>query len=180
MDGFDQHLRLPLRIFSDPIVTQLMLQDSENMSLGILEKARQNAHLWSQSNYHELLFPQFYQRPASASSSSGSNVNFNVWGQNQWSPMSSTSNLRKSPEETNEHHQFNLERERQIFNKSQEDALSIQRSSLHKHLPVRFNPYQIFTSSHYPDVSSSTQLNSQLNEETRVSISPNLKESPSN
>lgn len=170
MDGFDQHLRLPLRIFSDPIVTQLMFQDSENVSLGFLEKARQNANLWNQPNYHEILFPQFYQRSAS---SSGSNVNFGVWGQNQWPAMSASSNLRKSPEEND--HQFNLER--QIFHKTHEDAISIQRSSIHKHLPVRFNPYQIFSNANYSEVSSSSQLN---NEDARVSVSPNLKESPLN
>lgn len=171
MDGFDQHLRLPLRIFSDPIMTQIMLQDSENMSLGILEKARQNAHLWGQSNYHELLFPQLYQR--STASAAGSALNLGVW-QNQWSQMSASANVRKSPEQFD--HAYNLER--QMFQKSQDETIAMQRSVTHKHLPVRFNPYQIFSSAPYSEASSSSQLNN--SEDSPVSISPNLKDSSSN
>lgn len=135
-----------------------MLQDSENMSFGLLEKARQNAQLWGHPNYHELFFPQMYQRsPPNA----GGAPNLVAW-QNQWTQSqinaataaaaAASVNIRKSPDD---HHHFDqqqqqqnqLNLERQLFQRSQEESAAIHRTSTHKHMPVRFNPYQIFSSS---------------------------------
>lgn len=176
MDGFDQHLRLPLRIFSDPIMTQLMLQDSENMSFGILEKARQNAQLWGHPNYHELLFPQMYQRSPPTTATPNLVAWQNQWTQSQLNAATAAAaaaavNIRKSPEDHRfEHQQHQLNLERQLFQRSQED--SINRSSTHKHLPVRFNPYQIFSSSSSsPYVENSSQSN--IDEQLRDSPTAN-------
>lgn len=153
MDGYDQHLRLPLRIFSDPIMTQLMLQDSENMSFGMLEKARQNAQLWGHPNYHELLFPQLYQRSPNAGAPSNLAAWQNQWTQSQLNAATAAAaaaavNIRKSPED---HHFDQQHQQQQHFN--------LERRS---HLPVRFNPYQIFSSSSSPSpyVEPSGQSNS--------------------
>lgn len=76
----EQHLRAPLRLFPDPIMSQFAPQDADAASAALLEKARQQLQMWGRSPYTELLLPQMYQRPNLNA------LNLGLW-QGQWPPQ---------------------------------------------------------------------------------------------
>lgn len=76
----EQHLRAPLRLFPDPIMSQFAQQDPDLASAALLEKARQHLQMWGRSPYTELLLPQMYQRPNLTA------LNLGLW-QGQWPPQ---------------------------------------------------------------------------------------------
>lgn len=92
----EQHLRAPLRLFPDPIMSQFAPQDADAASAALLEKARQQLQMWGRSPYTELLLPQMYQRPNLNA------LNLGLW-QGQWPPqlsagfLSATSQNRTPP-----------------------------------------------------------------------------------
>lgn len=145
----EQHLRSPLRLFQDPMMTQFATQENDGASAALLEKARQHLQMWGRSPYTDLLLPQMYQRP-----NLNAALNFGLW-QGQWSPQLSAAAGFLS-------NQAALHQAAAVA-AQQQQALSPQPISINsespspeiklKHFPSRFSPY--------PMNHQQTSLNSQ-------------------
>lgn len=89
----DQHLRSPLRLFSDHSMMQHLVGQhpdaSEATSAMLLEKARQHLQIWGRSPYTDLLLPHLYtnqQRPNNSSPVSPATA-LGMWQAAQWTPQ---------------------------------------------------------------------------------------------
>ena len=140
----EQHLRSPLGMFPEPMMSQLMPQDnaSDGASAALLEKARQHLQMWGRSPYTELLLPQMYQRP-----NLNTALNLGLW-QGQWSPqLSAAAGFLNNQAAL---HQAAAQRQSRTPppTTSSSSSGSPSPDMRSKHYAPRFSPYQIQPSSH--------------------------------
>lgn len=91
----DQHLRSPLRLFSDHSMMQHLAAQHPDIndatSAMLIEKARQHLQIWGRSPYTDLLLPHMYnqhhqQRPNTSSPVSPATA-LGMWQAAQWTPQ---------------------------------------------------------------------------------------------
>lgn len=161
---FDQHLRSPLRLFSDH---HSMMQHlvghhyqpgdvNDATSAMLLEKARQHLQIWGRSPYTDLLLPHMYHHhhqqqqhstsgagapssPSAASSpGAASALNLGMWQAAQWTPQMAAGFMQAAA--VAQHHHQQQQQQQQHHHKQLQQHYQQQQQLMQQPIPLTSPP----------------------------------------
>lgn len=139
----DQHLRSPLRLFSDHSMMQHLVGQhsdvNEATSAMLLEKARQHLQIWGRSPYTDLLLPHIYNHQQTPNTPVSPATALGMWQAAQWTPQMAAGFMQAAAVAQHQQQQQNYKHhlQQQHFHLQQQQQQQLQQ---HQQIPLSSPP----------------------------------------